>query len=137
MGGSAAVAAIEFRGPDVAFEQSYQERVAGWLHECFGSDVASSKLERTHRFLEEALELAQAGGCSRADALALVDYVYSRPVGDIRAETGGVLVTLAGMAEAYEIEMAAAGETELARNQARTSEIREKRARKLRNSPLP
>lgn len=121
----------------MAFEQSYQERVADWLHECFGSEVALSKLERTHRFLEEALELAQAGGCSRADALALVDYVYSRPVGDVSAETGGVLVTLAGMAEAYEIEMAAAGETELARNQARTSEIREKRARKLRNSPLP
>lgn len=137
MRGFAAVAEAKYRGSNVAFEQTYQERVADWLQECFGSDVASAKLERTHRFLEEALELAQAGGCSSSDALALVEYVYSRPIGDVTAETGGVLVTLAGMAEAYEIDMAAAGETELARNQARTSEIREKRARKLRNSPLP
>lgn len=137
MGGYGAVAAMEYQGSGVEFVQNYQERVANWLRECFGSDVASSKLERTHRFLEEALELAQAGGCSRDDALALVTYVYSRPVGDVYAETGGVLVTLAGMAEAYEVDMAVAGETELARNQVRTSEIREKRARKLRNSPLP
>lgn len=121
----------------MTFEHGYQERVADWLRECFGSDVASSKLERTHRFLEEAFELAQAGGCSRADALALLDYVYSRPVGEVNSETGGVLVTLAGMAEAHGVDMAVAGEAELARNQDRTFEIREKRARKLRNSPLP
>lgn len=121
----------------MAFDRSYQERVSSWLIDCFGSEIGLSKGERTHRFLEEALELAQAGGCSRADALALVDYVFSRPVGGVAAEAGGVLVTLAGMTEAHGVDMDDAGEAELARNQRRTSEIREKRARKLRHSPLP
>lgn len=121
----------------MASDGSFQKRVASWLIDCFGSEVGLSKDERTHRFLEEALELAQAGGCSRTDASVLVDYVFSRPVGDISAEVGGVLVTLAGVAEAHGLDMDDAGETELVRNQRRTPAIREKRARKLRNSPLP
>ena len=131
------MAAVEYRGADLASGGSFQERVANWLVDCFGPDIGLSKDERTHRFLEEALELAQAGGCSRSDALALVEYVFSRPVGDVAAEAGGVLVTLAGVAEAYRVDMDEAGELELARNRQRTPAIREKRARKLRNSPLP
>ncbi|MEL7476106.1 MAG: hypothetical protein AAGJ55_07730 [Cyanobacteria bacterium J06555_12] len=87
--------------------------------------------------MEEALELSQAAGCSKDDAIALVDYVFSRPVGSVKAEAGGVMVTLAGVSEAHRIDMMEAGEAELARNERRTLEIREKSERKPRNSPLP
>ena len=50
---------------------SYQRRVEMWLEACFPPWVRADGKERTHRFLEEALELAQANGCCRQDALAL------------------------------------------------------------------
>lgn len=135
MGGSVAIAALQVREPDL--ENSYQERVNAWLVSCFGDEAAYDRIDRTHRFLEEALELAQAGGCSRDEALTLLNYVFSRPIGDVAGETGGVMVTLAGMAHAHEVDMVAAGEAELERNHRRTAAIREKRSRKPPNSPLP
>ena len=51
---------------------SYQKRVNDWVMQCFPH--AAKKIdERSHRFLEEALELAQTTECSREDAHALVD----------------------------------------------------------------
>lgn len=35
------------------------------------ASVRADRGERAHRFLEEALQLAQANGCSRKDAVAL------------------------------------------------------------------
>jgi hypothetical protein len=93
--------------------------------------------ERLHRFLEEALELAQASGCTKHDALQLLNYVFSRPPGNPVGEAGGVMVTLAGLCEASGINLEDAGELELARNWNRTEEIRAKRARKPFGSPLP
>ena len=78
---------------------SYQQRVEEWLEACFPLSVRSDRAERTHRFLEEALELAQANGCSRDDAVALVDYVFSRAKGDPKQEVGGVMVTRASSAD--------------------------------------
>lgn len=137
MGGSVAVAALQVRETDRDLNDSFQERVNAWLVSCFGDDAAYDRLDRTHRFLEEALELAQAGGCTREDALALLNYVFSRPIGDVTRETGGVMVTLAGMAHAHNVDIEAAGEAELDRNHRRTLAIREKRSRKPPNSPLP
>ena len=122
---------------DQALDGDYQQRVSSWLVECFGKDVALDKQERLHRFLEEALELAQAGGCSRREAELLLNYVFSRPIGHVDQEVGGVLVTLAGVCQAQGISMKLAGDRELARNQSRTAEIRVKRAKKPRGSPLP
>lgn len=68
---------------------SLLERVESWLKTCFPMPVWSNRAQRTHRLLEKALELAQANGCSREDALALVDYVYGRPVGVPDLEVGG------------------------------------------------
>jgi NTP pyrophosphatase (non-canonical NTP hydrolase) len=93
--------------------------------------------ERTHRFLEEALELAQASGCSRDEVLALVNYVYGRPEGKVEMEVGGVLVTLAGLCGALKLDMEAAGEAELKRNWDRIELIRAKQASKPHGSPLP
>lgn len=116
---------------------SYQQRVERWLDACFPPAVRSDRAERTHRFLEEALELAQANGCSRDDALALVEYVFGRPVGRPDQEVGGVMVTLAGLCSASGINMDDAGERELERNWDRIETIRAKQQAKPHGSPLP
>lgn len=116
---------------------SYQARVERWLEACFPPSVRSDRGERTHRFLEEALELAQANGCSREDAVALVDYVFSRPQGDPAQEVGGVLVTLASLCSAVAINMDEAGNKELECNWDRIEAIRAKQQSKPHGSPLP
>lgn len=117
--------------------KSFQRRVEGWLAACFSPAVRADREERTHRFLEEALELAQANGCTREDLQALVEYVFSRPVGKPEQEVGGVMVTLAGLCSAMQIDMEAAGEHELERIWARIDAIRQKQATKPHGSPLP
>lgn len=52
---------------------------------------------------------------SRDDALVLVDYVFSRPLGQPKQELGGVMVTLALLAATESMEMAHCGEIELSR----------------------
>jgi hypothetical protein len=104
---------------------------------CFPQSSLTDVPERTHRFLEEALELAQAQGCSRDDALALVNYVYGRPDGELHQEVGGVLVTLAGLCNAAKISMDDAGDRELDRNWAKIDRIRRKQAMRPQGSPLP
>ena len=116
---------------------SYQARVELWLSECFPPAITRDRLERNHRFLEEALELSQANVCSKHDALELVDYVFSRPVGEPSQEVGGVMVTLAGLCSAIEINMDEAGDVELQRNWDRIQEIRKKQKGKPHGSPLP
>lgn len=114
----------------------YQARVCDWLDELSSSSSIDSA-ERTHRFLEESLELAQASGCSRADAMALIDYVYSRPIGNPEQEAGGVMVTLAGLCCALNVDMHKAGKNELSRNWERIESIKQKRLSKPIGSPLP
>lgn len=118
-------------------KSSYQDRVKAWLAACFPPAVRSDRQERAHRFLEEALELAQAMGCSREDATALVEYVYSRPAGRPELEVGGVMVTLAGLCSATSINMTEAGDRELQRNWERIDTIRQKQELKPLGSPLP
>lgn len=116
---------------------SFQTRVHEWVVSCFPRAAHRDRHERAHRFLEEALELAQASGCSREDALALVHYVFSREEGEIAQETGGVLVTLAALCNAQDVDMDQAGETELKRNWSRIEKIRAKQAAKPHGSALP
>jgi hypothetical protein len=117
----------------------FQNRVWLWMHECFGGKVAADRIERHHRFLEEALELVQALGCSKSEAQQLVDYVYSRPVGEPVQELGGVMVTLAALSEACDMDMQDAGLLELVRisDASTMSKIRAKQAAKPKHSPLP
>lgn len=90
-----------------------------------------------YRFLEEALELAQANGCSREDAHSLVDYVLSRPIGRPELEVGAVMVTLASLCNAAGIDMTNAADEELERNWGRIDAIRRKQESKPVGSPLP
>ena len=116
---------------------SFQERVRLWLLECFGEKIASDKVERNHRFLEEALELVQATGCTQSEAHQLVDYVYGRPVGEPHQEVGGVLNTLAALCLAHGMDMDAAADDEIERCWAKIEKIRAKQAAKPKHSPLP
>lgn len=118
---------------------SFQSRVAPWMQECFGREISSDSVERNHRFLEESLELVQSLGCTKGEALQLVDYVYGREVGDPPQEVGGVMVTLAALCLASNLNMHECGETELARitQPEIVEKIREKQKRKPSMSPLP
>lgn len=118
---------------------TFQRRVFNWLMACFNQEVCRDKTERTHRFLEEALELAQAADCHRSEAHQLVEYVFNRPVGEAYQEVGGVVVTLAGLCSCLNIDMNEAAEDELERisHPAVLLKIRAKQAAKPRYSPLP
>ena len=126
-----AIAAYEAATP------SYQPRVGLWMDACFGPDISADITERNHRFIEEALELVQANGCTTSEAHSLVDYVYGRDQGEINQEVGGVMVTLAALCNVAGVDMLAAGETELARVWTKIDQIRAKQAAKPKHSPLP
>lgn len=115
----------------------FQQRVQPWMLACFGEAIAADREERNHRFLEEALELVQATGCTAGEAHQLVDYVFARPVGEPAQEVGGVMVTLAALCLAQGLDMHDAGEVELARIWTKVEAIRAKQAAKPKHSPLP
>lgn len=120
----------------------YQLKVMQWMMECFGAKIANDKTERNFRFMEESLELVQAAGMTKEQCLALVEYTYSRPVGELGQEVGGVSVTLAALCNAHQIEIKDEAEKELARiyQPEVMVKIREKQAAKpkhIANSPLP
>lgn len=116
---------------------SFQARVKKWSLACFGEAIAMDKTERNHRFLEEALELVQALNCTASEAHQLVDYVFGRPVGEVRQELGGVMVTLAALCNANDLDRDIVGEHELERVWGKLESIREKQKKKPKHSPLP
>lgn len=118
---------------------TFQKRVAPWVQEAFGPVIAADKMERNHRFFEEATELVQALGMTRGEAHQLVDYTFGRPDGVPGQEVGGVMVTLAALCIPSDLDMHASGETELARinNPRVMAKIRAKQAAKPHHSPLP
>lgn len=117
--------------------ETFQDGVHAWMMECFGPDITIDPKERSHRYLEESLELVQACGCTKSEALQLIDYVYGRPAGDIAQEIGGVMVTLAALSFAFFFDMKQCGDRELARVWTVIDKIREKQKAKPRFSPLP
>ena len=116
---------------------SFQENVGTWMFSCFGEEISQDRTERNHRFLEEALELVQALGCTQSEAHQLVSYVFDRPEGDVNQEVGGVMVTLAALCLVNGFDMQQAGEAELTRIWAHIDKIRAKQAAKPKHSPLP
>ena len=116
---------------------TYQKRVQNWMMECFTMEICRDTIERNHRFLEESLELVQSLGCTSSEAHQLVDYVFNRPIGETTQEVGGVMVTLAALCSAADIDMAECGETELRRIWTCVEKIRAKQASKPKHSPLP
>ncbi|MBV6656448.1 MAG: hypothetical protein KI785_01650 [Devosiaceae bacterium] len=109
-----------------------QDRVAPWMQACFGPELAADRQERNQRFLEEAVELVQACGGTAAEAHAVVDYVYGREPGEPNQEVGGVVITLAALCLANDLDMHRAGEEELARIWKHVDAIRAKQFTKPR-----
>ncbi|WCK69907.1 hypothetical protein G6L96_008895 [Agrobacterium tumefaciens] len=118
-------------------QPSFQTNVFDWILACFGSEIASDKTERADRFTEEALELLQSVDYPIERIIALIGYVYGRAKGESKQETGGVMVTLASFCAIHDIDMAEAGETELARVWTKIDAIRAKQASKPTGSALP
>lgn len=117
--------------------ESFQARVAPWMLACFGAEISGDMVERGDRLLEEVLEMLQSDGYDPARVAPLRDYVYGRTTGEPVQEAGGVMVTLAAYCLAADLDMHAAGETELARVWTKVDKIREKQAAKPKLSPLP
>lgn len=116
----------------------FQSEVADWMLTCFGEEIAADRIERADRFIEEALELAQAiPGFTVERARALVEYVFNRPVGEIWQEVGGVGVTLAALCNTYDVNISDEWERELARVWTKVDVIRAKQATKPVGSALP
>lgn len=121
----------------VSPDEGFQACVYDWMAKCFMRPDSMLPVQRSFRFVEEALELAQASGTSREEALRLVEYVYGRPAGLIGQEIGGVMVTLSGLATSFGLSMEYAGNAELARCEENTEKIRAKDLAKPQRSPLP
>ena len=115
----------------------FQTRVADWMKAAFSPEACMDKVERNHRFLEEALELVQSLGCTASEAHQLVDYVYGRPQGEVNQEAGGVMVTLAALCEVSAIDLEFASRKEGRRIWEKIDQIRAKQAAKPKHSPLP
>lgn len=128
---------IEWRRAQDNPPQSFQARVRTWAIACFGEVIPDDIQERTYRFTEEALELAQACGCSKEDVLKLVEYVFNRPVGERTEEAGAAKLTLAALCSAIQLDLDEVGDAELKRVWGKASVIRAKQAAKPKDSPLP
>lgn len=137
LAGAAGAESAQGPGAQSTSTTSFQERVSHWLVACFGEAFAGDRAERSHRFLEEALELVQACDCTADEAHQLVDYVFGRPVGEKEQEAGGTMTTFAALCLTQGIDMQQAGEAELRRIWGNIEKIRAKRAAKPNASPLP
>lgn len=115
----------------------FQHRVHPWLMVCFGAEISADRLERSDRFIEEALELLQSGDYPKERIYSLIEYVYGREKGDPAQEVGGVMMTLAAFCLAHGLDMHEAGESELARVWTKVDKIRAKQAAKPHGSALP
>ena len=118
--------------------RGYQERVAAAHHALFHDDPTDIE-ERRNRFAEEVNETLQAFGMTEDEAIELVRYTWSRPVGQPEKEVGAALLTLASLCVVAGIDMAACGEADLEKLQ-RTetiARIRAKRSTRHGRGPLP
>lgn len=122
---------------DAEQQNGFQNRVNDWMQQCFGPEISKDWIERNHRFLEESLELVQSLGCTHSEAHQLVDYVFNRPIGEPIQECGGVMVTLAALGLAADLDINGCGEIELHRIWGKIDDIRQKQANKPKHSPLP
>lgn len=77
---------------------SFQAGARPWLLECFGLQVAADQVKRSRRFLEEALDVVQTGGCLTYEVREVVASNFGRPVGHLEREVG-IMVMLPAVPE--------------------------------------
>lgn len=78
-----------------------QQRISDWVQRIIAEPAEATSIpQRALRLLEEAIELAQASGLDKEYVKLLCNNIYSRPIGNIVQELGGVSVTLLAMCSA-------------------------------------
>lgn len=102
------------------------QRVSQFLKDAFPDDPVVRPKVRVYRFLEEAMELAQAMEVTKEEAAKLLDYVFSRPVGEVRQELGGTVFTLVGVANALDMDIILEGHRSVDEGYSRIEQIRAK-----------
>jgi hypothetical protein len=83
----------------------YTERGADWVRRALGEAVLNDRQERALRFLEEAVELAQACGLPEAQASRLLARVYAKEPGGVKEEMAGSYFTLLMLARAHDVSI--------------------------------
>lgn len=96
--------------------ERYQDSVKAWVVDCFGEVKANNIMECSLRLVEEVMELVQALGLPKEQVLKMLVYTYGRPPGEVKQEFGGVMVTLAALAAATDIDLKEAGDDQLDQN---------------------
>jgi len=107
--------------PRMPMMDQWQAEIFAWVRATFGEDACTPH-ERARRFLEEALELAQAAGLTKEDVDALAGYVFARPAGEAEQEIGGVGLTLLAYAESVSLSAELSKRKEWMRVLAKTPE---------------
>ena len=103
-----------------------QQDVEDWSNACFGPERLDDQHLTAVRFVEEALELAQAAGVTQREVTQVSQYVFNRPVGEMRNEVGGTYITLANLCNSFVIDMEAAARETLRSCWKRIEQIRSK-----------
>lgn len=117
----------------------FEQRVSEWILTCFSEEISKDKTERCFRFIEESLELAQSLGMTKEQVIQLVDYTFNRPLGEPNQEVGGVMVTLAALTSACDLNLQYSAIVELMRINSKIDKIRAKHFNKPKDvlSPIP
>lgn len=86
---------------DSSFDRPY--RALQWAQKTFG-DIALDPRERTLRFLEEAIEVANAMGIEPETVQAVVTRTYERHQGAINREIGQAQLTLELLSKVLKVD---------------------------------
>lgn len=97
------LAAAERKGAREARKER-QTALLAWAVDNFGL-VAKDRVERAMRLIEEAVEVVQVQGLPKERIYSIVDRSYSRPVGELNNEIGGLAMTLEALAESEGIDV--------------------------------
>lgn len=83
----------------------WQQEVADWILSRFGAASLADPTERIRRVIEEACELGQAAKLPKKQIAPIARYVYARPVGSLKQEAAGLVVTLLALAHAHGFDL--------------------------------
>jgi hypothetical protein len=82
-----------------------QREAAQWVESTYGTEYLFDVKERFRRFSEEHFELGQAMGFTKEDFIRSMEWVFSRPVGEVHQEIAGCGSTLMTLAEAHSLNL--------------------------------
>lgn len=99
--------------------EGLMHRIVFWTVTRLGEACLTDRHERAVRLVEEAIELCQAEGVTQEFVQRVLDRAYSRPVGDVEQEGGGVGLTFLAWAFAAKLDPMEITQRELERIEAK------------------